>query len=238
MNSSAWLDWIRPSSTRHLPYEWVSMISMNWNLVCRVTMVRAMACMCPSTGVVVSKNHLYWSVAISARSARGGGDGRLRRLVQELPGVVHEDAALELHHGGPGGPELLHKVVGGHLGLEDVAAGEDVHRGVAILRPRVNRQVRLGDDDNSADAERVELVKNDVDDGGLGPLGRFDHGRLHGVQTVDGLCVAVEQLEQQVTPQCLHSFPPPRFLRRFFLLAGFFCTVGLFFFHCKKKIAF
>src|SRR5216684_2720362 len=200
MNSSAWLDWIRPSSTRHLPYEWVSMISMNWNLVCRVTMVRAMACMCPSTGVVVSKNHLYWSVAISARSARGGGDGR--------------------------------------LGLEDVAAGEDVHRGVAILRPRVNRQVRLGDDDDSADAERVELVKNDVDDGGLGPLGRFDHGRLHGVQTVDGLCVAVEQLEQQVTPQCLHSFPPPRFLRRFFLLAGFFCTVGLFFFHCKKKIAF
>src|SRR6266852_6582110 len=76
MNSSAWLDWIRPSSTRHLPYEWVSMISMNWNLVCRVTMVRAMACMCPSTGVVVSKNHLYWSVAISARTARGGGEDR------------------------------------------------------------------------------------------------------------------------------------------------------------------
>src|SRR6185295_14904183 len=90
----------------------------------------------------------------------------------------------------------------------------------------------------SADAERVELVKNHVDDGGLSPLGRFHHGRLHGVQTVDGLCVAVEQLEQQVTPQCLHSFPPPRFLRQNFLLAGFFCTVGPFFFHCKKKIAF
>src|SRR5258708_40152681 len=106
MNSSAWLDWIRPSSTRHLPYEWVSMISMNWNLVCRVTMVRAMACMWPSTGVVVSKNHLYWSVAI--RSARGGTDGRPRRLVQELPGMGHEDAALELYPRGPGGPELLH----------------------------------------------------------------------------------------------------------------------------------
>src|SRR6185436_14972255 len=64
MNSSAWLDWIRPSSTRHLPYEWVFMISMNWNLVCRVTMVRAMGCMWFSTGVVVSKNHLYWGVAI------------------------------------------------------------------------------------------------------------------------------------------------------------------------------
>src|SRR5258705_11824102 len=113
MNSSAWLDWIRPSSTRHLPYEWVSMISMNWNLVCRVTMVRAMACMWPSTGVVVSKNHLYWSVAI--RSARGGGDGGLRRLLQELPGMVAEDAALELDHRGPSGPGRLHAAVRGPL---------------------------------------------------------------------------------------------------------------------------
>src|SRR5258705_11599612 len=106
MNSSAWLDWIRPSSTRHLPYEWVSMISMNWNLVWRVTMVRAMACMCPSTGVVVSKNHLYWSVAIG-RSAGGGDDGGPGRLVQEGPGEDHADAPLGRHHRGPGGPPLL-----------------------------------------------------------------------------------------------------------------------------------
>ena len=52
-----------PVEHQHLPYEWVSMISMNWNLVCGSTMVRAMACMWPSTGVVVSKNHLYWSGA-------------------------------------------------------------------------------------------------------------------------------------------------------------------------------
>ncbi len=31
---------------------------MNWYFVWRETMVRAMACMWPSTGVVVSKNHL------------------------------------------------------------------------------------------------------------------------------------------------------------------------------------
>ena len=59
MNSSCSLDWMRPSRTKTLPYEWVSKISMNWNLVWRVAMVRAMACMWPSTGVVVSKNHLY-----------------------------------------------------------------------------------------------------------------------------------------------------------------------------------
>src|SRR5574342_949404 len=137
MNSSAWLDWIRPSSTRHLPYEWVSMISMNWNLVWRVMIVRAMACMCPSTGVVVSKNHLYWGVAM-AGSARGGDDGGPGRLVQEGTAVVHEDAALELHHGGPGRPELLHEVVGGHLGLEHLTAGEDVDGVVPVLGPRVD----------------------------------------------------------------------------------------------------
>jgi hypothetical protein len=158
--------------------------------------------------------------------------------VQEGPAVVHEDAALELDHRGPGGPELLDEIVGRHVGLEHVAAGEHVHRGVAVLGPGVNRQVRLGDDDDSADAKRVELVKDDVDDGGLSPLGRLHHGRLHGVQTVQGFRVAVEQLEQQVTPQCLHSFPPPRFCPAFFLLAGFFCTVGLFFFHCKEKMGF
>src|SRR6476661_1799113 len=236
MNSSAWLDWIRPSSTRHLPYEWVSMISMSWNFVCRVTMVRAMACMCPSTGVVVSKNHLYWGVAIAAVDLAGSrDDGGPGRLVKQRPAVVHEDAALELDHRGPGGPELLDEVVGRHLGLEHVAAGEHVDRGVAVLGPGVDRQMRLGDDDDSADAKRVELVKDDVDDGGLGSLGRFHHGRLHGVQTVQGLCVAVEQLEQQVTPQCLHFSPPPDSARLFYYLPDFSALWGHFFFIARKK---
>ncbi len=34
------------------------MISMCWNFVFRAVMVRAIAWTCPSTGVVVSKNHL------------------------------------------------------------------------------------------------------------------------------------------------------------------------------------
>src|SRR5690242_3195330 len=234
MNSSAWLDWIRPSSTRHLPYEWVSMISMNWNLVWRVTMVRAMACMCPSTGVVVSKNHLYWGVAIG-RSAGSGDDGGAGRLVQERPAVIHEDAALELDHRGPGGPELFHEVVGRHLGLEHLAAREHVDGGVPILGPGVDRQVRLGDDDDSADAERVELVKDHVDDGGLGSLRGFHHGRLHVVQTVDGFCVAVEQLEQQVTPQCLHFSLLPVLSPAFFSVPDFSALWGQIFFIARKK---
>jgi hypothetical protein len=74
--------------------------------------------MCPSTGVVVSKNHLYWGVAIAAVGLAGSGDdGGPGGLVEQRPAVVHEDAALELDHRGPGGPELLDEVVGCHLGL-------------------------------------------------------------------------------------------------------------------------
>src|SRR5262249_59219835 len=79
-------------------------------------------------------------------------------------------------------------------------------------------QMRLGDDDDSADAERVELVKDHVDDGRLRALRGFHHGRLHHVQTVDGSRVAVEQLEQQMSPQCL----------RFSLLPGPLCGEKLF----------
>src|SRR5260370_39123210 len=110
--------------------------------------------MWPATGVVVSKTRVYWSVPIG-RSAGGGDDGSTGRLVQEGPAVVHEDAALELDHRGPGGPELLDEIVGRHVGLEHGAAGEHGHRGVAGLGPGVDRQVRLGDDDDSADAKRA-----------------------------------------------------------------------------------
>jgi hypothetical protein len=137
------------------------------------------------------------------------------------------DAALELDDGGPGGPELLDQVVGRRLGLEHVAAGEDVHRSEAVFGPRVDGEVRLGDDDNAADAKRVELVKHDVDDGGLGALRRLHHGRLHGLKAVERFRVAVEQFEQQVSPQCLHSFPPLRsFLAREKLANAIFLNVG------------
>jgi hypothetical protein len=125
-------------------------------------------------------------------------------------GGLEEDAALELDHGGAGRPQLLDEIVGGRLRLEDIAAGEHVDGGVAILRPGVDGEVRFGNDDDAADAERIELVEHHVHDGRLRALGRLDHGRLHGLEAVERLRVAVEQLEQQVSPQCLHSFPPLR----------------------------
>jgi hypothetical protein len=86
--------------------------------------------------------------------------------------------------------------------------------------------------------ERIELVENHVHDGRLRALGRLDHGRLHGLELFERLRVAVEQLEQQVSPQCLHSFPPSPFFRS----PAKFCehvylNVGPMFLACKEKMA-
>jgi hypothetical protein len=73
----------------------------------------------------------------------------------------------------------------------------------------VNRQVGFGDDDDAADAERVELVEDDIDDGGLCPLRRFNESALHSLETVDGIGSAIKQLEKQVSSQGVHSGDPP-----------------------------
>jgi hypothetical protein len=52
-------------------------------------------------------------------------------------------------------------------------------------------------------------VEYDVDDGGLRAPGGFDEGSLHGLEVVDGLEVAIEQLEQQVASQGVQSAHPP-----------------------------
>jgi hypothetical protein len=67
----------------------------------------------------------------------------------------------------------------------------------------------LGDDHDAADAEGVELVKDDVDDGGVGPLRGFDQSGLHVLEVVDGVGIAIEQLDQQVPTQRVQSVPPP-----------------------------
>ena len=200
-------------------------------------MVRAMACMCPSTAVVVSKNHLYWARLLIRR--------RRPPCLASASGAFRNMPRWSSTTDARAGAELLDEVVGGHLRLERLAAGEDVHGGVPVLGPGVDREVGLGDDDHAADPERVELVKDDVDDGRLSPLGGLDHRALHGLKAVDGLRVAVEQLEQQVTPQSLHLSPPlasrlsslftslcpKNFGQRFF-------NVGPAKVHCKKKMSF
>src|SRR5262245_15123482 len=112
----------------------------------------------------------------------------------------------------------------------------------------------FGDDDDATDAERVELVEDHVDDSGLGPLCRFDQGALDRFQVVDGVRVAVEQLEEQVPSQRVQSTVPPLTdpaiyrtslatsphvafwaAKKFFATDEICFTVGSVQPHCKKK---
>src|SRR5205814_1382524 len=128
--------------------------------------------------------------------------------------------------------------------------------GVPVLRPGVDGQVGLGDHDDSADAERVELVEDHVDDGGLRPLCRLNQSALDAFEIGDGVRVAVEQLEEQVPSQRVQSRVPPLFhpsiyrtspatplraSRRALAAKKFFATDKICFTvwsaqsHCKKK---
>lgn len=116
-----------------------------------------------------------------------------------------EDPTLELHQRDLGRPEQLLEIIRRDLGLEHVTAGEDVHGGVPVLRPCMNREVRLGNDDDSAHAVGTEFVKHGVDDRGAGPTGRFEHGGFHDLKAADGFRIAVEEIQQQVLPERLQA---------------------------------
>src|SRR5438552_17469219 len=78
------------------------------------------------------------------------GQGRNQSAVLNVLWI--EEPALELHQRDLCRPEQLLEVVRCDVGLEHVAAGENVHGGVPMLGPCVNREVRLGNHDNSAHA--------------------------------------------------------------------------------------
>lgn len=82
--------------------------------------------------------------------------------------------------------------------IEHVAAGEHVDRGIAVLRPGMDRQVRFGDHHHAGDADRAELVERRGDDGGVGLAGGLEHAFLDPLDIVEALVDAVEQLDDQL----------------------------------------
>src|SRR3569832_678060 len=96
------------------------------------------------------------------------------------------------------GAELLGEVSIGGLTVEYLAAGEDINRGIAELRPGVDREMRLGDDDYSRDSYRIELVEHNLDDGGTRALRRFNHDVFNPLQIVKALTVAVKQIHDDL----------------------------------------
>src|SRR5207249_978779 len=125
-------------------------------------------------------------------------------VVDGHPGV-QEHPTLHLDDRRALGRELLDQIAGRDLRLEGVPAREDVDGCISVLGPGVDGEMGLGDDDDAADAEGVELVEDDVDDGGLGSLRRLDQGFLHRLEAVDHVGVAIEQLDQQVPSQGVQS---------------------------------
>src|SRR2546430_14235362 len=133
------------------------------------------------------------------------------------------------------------------------SAREDVDGCISVLGPRVDGEMGLGNDDDTADAEGVELVEDDVTDGGLGSLRRLDQGFLHPLEVVDHVRVAIEQLDQQVPSQGVQSSGPPfsdpviyrtspatrgsrrRLTKKFLVYIKTCFTVWPAFFDCKKK---
>src|SRR5437899_10897291 len=149
--------------------------------------------------------------------------------------------------------DLIDRIADRELRLEGVIEREDVDCCISVLLPGLDVEIGLGDDDDAADAEGVELVEDDVDDGGLGSLRRLDQGFLHRLEAVDHVGVAIEQLDQQVPSQGVQSSGPPfsdpviyrtspatrrspRCLTKKFLVYTKTCfTVWPAFFDCKKK---
>ena len=82
------------------------------------------------------------------------------------------------------------------MGVEGLAAGEDVDGGVAVLGPGVDAEVGLGDGDDAGHALGVELVEGLTEDSGAHKLGGGEEGVSNKVQVVQQDAVTVLQFQQ------------------------------------------
>src|SRR5262249_55234078 len=85
-----------------------------------------------------------------------------------------------------------------------VAACEDIDCGVTVLGPRVNAQMRLGDDDHAADAVRIEPMKYRVHEGRARRECRILHASTDGRDVVEDPSIAIEEFGEEVATQIAH----------------------------------
>src|SRR5262249_6968074 len=140
-----------------------------------------------------------WLAAARFGRRRDGGGTRSPR------DLVAEGAAAELDQGDASRREALGEILCRELRLQHLAAREHVYRGEAVLGPGVDGEVRLGDHHHAAHPERAELVEHVVHYRGTGAVGRFEHRGLHGGEARQGGSVALEELEEEMTPERLHA---------------------------------
>ncbi len=85
-----------------------------------------------------------------------------------------------------------------HLVGNLAVAGEDVHGGVAVLRPGVNGDVRLGDGHYHGDALRLEDVLRRPQDLGFQDVGNREGGIPNQPKVVERLSTTPVEIDQQM----------------------------------------
>ncbi len=96
------------------------------------------------------------------------------------------------------GAQLPYQNVCCHLGLYPRTASEYVDCGVAVLRPRVNEKVGLGDDDYTTHPLRTEAMKRISQDLCSAVYSGGPEQFLQCLEIVQQLPIAVFQFEQEV----------------------------------------
>lgn len=104
----------------------------------------------------------------------------------------------------PTGTERNGQVFDRLTGLS-AAAGVQINRCIAMFGPRVNRQMGLGDEQQSGDTLRLKLMKLRMQDDAACGFGSLAHGLVDLCGVVENLCIAPVQVCEQMGSKCLHG---------------------------------
>src|SRR5690606_14739 len=104
-------------------------------------------------------------------------------------------------HGGR--TELLRHVVASLPRIHRLAAGKHIDGRVSEFGPRMDGQMRFGNDDHSADALRAELVERYLPNFRAAQKSSVHHDLLDGFAVVQDLRVTPVRFAQDVTTQSL-----------------------------------
>ena len=138
---------------------------------------------------------------------------RLCKLVRQLAGVVGQYTPFHLYHGRVLASEFFNQVEGGLLRIDQIPAGEYVHRRIRVFWPGMDTEMGFGYYNHAAYPKRAELVEGNVNYGCRCLSGSLDKRILYQLEVAEHLGIAISQIYQEVLAQCIQfSTPLPEFL--------------------------
>src|SRR3972149_1844465 len=100
------------------------------------------------------------------------------------------DSPPQFNHGEMGCPHFLRQPFRRLVGPNGIATGEDIDSGISMFRPGVDEQVRLSDNNYTADPMRIELVECLFDYRSSSPFCCVDQQVLQPGRVIQQLLVA------------------------------------------------